>query len=147
MSEYNTFSFSKVRFINTPLEGIAKSSPRTKELVINMHYWPRLKKEHQFFVLAHEEGHVVLKTRDEMEADDWAAKKYFEAGYKLSESVKALSEHLDRNNPVHIGRAWLQYNRALQYDWQHNQNANSFREQYETANTIKQKLLNKFYAK
>lgn len=130
--------------MNSKSEGIAKSKASTGELVINMHYWSKLKEEHKFYVLAHEEGHIKFNTRDEIEADEWASKKYFNAGFKISESVKALSQHLDRNNPVHIARAWLQYNRALQYDWEHNQNKKAFRKNYETATTIKNKILNKF---
>jgi hypothetical protein len=39
----------------------------------------------------------------------------------------------------------LQYNRALQYDYEHNKNNKAFRKVYETAESIKQKLLqNKF---
>ncbi len=137
--------FKTVRFMNSETEGIAKSKASTGELVINMRYWSKLKKEHKFYILAHEEGHIKFSTRDEMLADEWASKKYFKAGFKISESVKALSNHLDRNNPVHIARAWLQYNRALQYDWENNKNKKAFRNEYETAQTIKNKVLNQFY--
>jgi hypothetical protein len=137
--------FKKVRFINEPKEGIAKSRASTGELVINMHYWNKLKPEHKIYILCHEEGHIKFDTRDEMEADDWASKKYFYLGLPISQSVQALSSHLDRNNPVHIARAWLQYNRALKYDFQTNKNNSAFRKVYETAESIKQKLLkNKF---
>lgn len=137
--------FKTVRFISAPSEGIAKSKAATGELVINNFYFKHLKPEHQYYVLAHEEGHIKFNTRDEIEADEWASQKYFKAGYKISESVKALSEHLDRNNPVHIARAWLQYNRALQYDYVHNKNKKAFRKSYDNADTLRNKLLNAGY--
>ncbi len=111
--------FSSVRFENDPKEGIAKSRRSDGELVINKFYWNQLKPEHKFYVLAHEEGHIKYNTRDEFRADEHASEIYCAAGLSLRESVKALSEHLDRNNPVHIERAWRQYQRALQYDREH----------------------------
>ena len=133
--------FKTVRFINNPNEGLAKSMRSTGELVINKYYWDQLKPEHQFYVLAHEEGHILYNTRDEMKADQHASEKYLLSGRPISESVKALSEHLDRNNPVHIARAWAQYQRALQYDWEHNKNKKSYRAHYESDDEIKRKLL------
>jgi hypothetical protein len=137
--------FKMVRFINTDKEGIAKSRASTGELVINMHYWNKLKPEHKIYILCHEEGHIKFDTRDEIKADEWASQKYFSLGFSISQSVHALSANLDRNSKVHVARAWLQYNRALQYDYEHNKNNKAFREVYENAESIKQKLLqNKF---
>jgi len=139
------FQFQWVRFINTPHEGIAKSHRATGGLVINLHFWNTLIQAHQFFILAHEEGHIVCNTRDELVADEWASKKYFEAGLPLTESVKALGKHLKNDNKVHIARTWLQYQRALKYDYEHNQNPKTYRPHYDDADSVKQKLqLNAF---
>jgi len=132
--------FRKVRFINDKSEGIAKSQRKTHELVINLYYWKQMKPEHKFYILAHEEGHIFYDTRDELEADEYASKKYLNAGLKISESVKALCEHLDRKSPVHIARAWAQYQRALKFDYEHNHNQKAFRQHYESADLIKRKL-------
>ena len=134
--------FKTLRFIDNKKEGIAKSMRSTGELVINKYYWKNLKEEHKFYVLAHEEGHILYNTRDELKADQHASERYFLRGFKLSESVKALGEHLDRNNPVHIARTWLQYQRALQYDFEKNNNVKAYRKNYGTAATVIQKLKN-----
>ena len=130
----------KLTVINDPKEGIAKSKRSTGEVVINQYYWRRLKPEHKIFVLCHEEGHIVHNTRDELLADEYASKKYLDAGYSIYESEKALEESLDRTNPVHIGRIWAQYNRALKYDWLKNKNKKAYRDHYDSADTVRTKL-------
>jgi hypothetical protein len=105
-----------VRFINDKNDGIAKSMRSTGELVINQYYWHQLPPEHQYFVIQHESGHIARNTRDELKADEYASARYFEAGLSLRESVKALAGHLDKNNPVHVLRAWKQYQRAKAQD-------------------------------
>ena len=132
--------FKKITFINDPKEGLAKTARSTGELVINMHYWPKLIDAHKYFVLCHEEGHIKFDTSDELKADDWAAERYFKSGLPISESVKVLTEHLDRNKPVHIARAWMQYNRALKFDYQKNHNIKAYRKFYDTEDTIIEKL-------
>ncbi len=134
--------FTSLRFINDKKEGIAKSQMYTGELVLNLFYWSKLIPEHKFYVLAHEEGHVFYDTNDELEADSHASKRYLKAGLPIGKSITALSEHLDRNKPVHAARAWAQYQRALQYDWEHNKNKKAYRRHYDNANDVKIKLLN-----
>lgn len=113
----------------------------TGELVLNKFYWDQLKPEHKFYILAHEEGHILYNTKDEFKADEHASERYLETGHSVREAVKALSDHLDRNNPVHIARAWAQYQRALKYDWEHNHFKNSYREHYESSDEVIQKNL------
>lgn len=136
----NFTGFNKIRFINSKDEGIAKSRRSTGELVINKYYWPHLKDEHKFFILAHEEGHIINNTRDELIADEYASKKYLAAGFKLSESVKALSQHLNTKNPVHLARTWAQFQRALKHDYQENKNRKAYRPRYESAEDVRKKL-------
>ncbi|GEM_PF-6425636 len=132
--------FTSMRFINDKKEGIAKSQRQTGELVLNLYYWNKIKPEHQFYILAHEEGHILYNTEDEMLADQHASERYMAAGFSITGSIKALEDHLDRNNPVHIARAWAQYERSLQYDWQHNKNKASYRDQYDSVEVIKSEL-------
>lgn len=129
-----------VRFISNPAEGIAKSRRSTGELVINRYYFDDLPDEHKLFVLLHEAGHIGLNTVDELAADKFASDLYLKAGFPISESVKALAEHLNDKNPVHLARAWAQYQRALQWDYRHNNNQKAFRPHYEGEGEIKQKL-------
>lgn len=109
-----------VRFINSPNEGIAKSNRKTGEVIINKFYFDRLKDAHKYFVLEHESGHIKYDTRDELLADKYAMEQYLKTGHSIREGVKALTEHLDRNNPVHILRAWKNYQRALDFDYANN---------------------------
>ena len=144
MDSLNKINFpyiTSVRFINDPKEGIAKSKRATGELVLNKFYWNKLKPEHKVYVVGHESGHIRYNTKDEMLADDYASRLYLNAGGSITESIRALSDHLDRNNPVHIARAWLQYNRALKFDYEHNHNKKTFRPHYDSADDVKRKFL------
>jgi hypothetical protein len=129
-----------LRFINSPNEGIAKSRRSTGEVVINSYWWRRLPKEHRIFVLLHEAGHIEHDTVDELLADKYASDLYLKMGYEPEESVKALTQHLNRNNPVHIARAWAQYKRALEYDYRKNGNLKAYRQDYDDMDEVKQKL-------
>lgn len=131
---------TSVRFINTPNDGIAKSRRSTGELVVNRYYFDRLPDEHKLFVLLHEAGHIGNKTVDELTADQFASDMYLNAGFPISESVKALAANLIEDNPVHVARAWAQYQRALEYDYRRNNNQKAFRTHYEGVGEIKQKL-------
>jgi hypothetical protein len=111
-----------VRYINTPNEGIAKSNRRTGEVIINRYYFDRLKEAHQYFVLEHESGHIKYETRDEFKADRYAMERYIATGHDVREGVKALTEHLNRNNPVHVLRAWKVYQQALNKDYAYSTN-------------------------
>ncbi len=137
---FNIPYITSVRYINDPNEGIAKSRRSTGELVINKYYFFRLPKEHQLFVLLHEAGHIAHNTRDELTADKFASDVYLNAGFPISESVKALACHLQENNPVHIARAWAQYQRALEFDYRQNNNQKTFRPHYDSIPEIKQNL-------
>lgn len=140
LDTFNIPYITSVRYINNPHEGIAKSRRSTGELVTNKYYFFRLPKEHQLFVLLHEAGHIAHNTIDELTADKFASDMYLNAGFPISESVKALACHLQENNPVHIARAWAQYQRALEFDYRHNNNQKTFRPHYEGIQEIKQNL-------
>ena len=47
----------------------AKVNRETGEVFLNKTVWPTLSKPYQAFILKHEEGHYVLKTTNELEAD------------------------------------------------------------------------------
>ena len=132
-----------VRYINDPNEGIAKSKRSTGEVVINKYYFDKLKEAHQYFVMEHESGHIKFDTRDELKADKYAMDQYAKTGHDLREGVKALTEHLDRNNPVHILRAWKNYQRALEYDYTRNNDKKTIKQLLQDRDDhLKNKLLN-----
>lgn len=134
------FAFTSVEFYNDPAQGLAYCNRRTGVVHINLAHWYKLPEEHRFWVLAHEEGHIVEQTRDEIEADGFASRKYLAADLPPSESIRALTANLDDTNPVHVARAYLQLQRALQFDFLHNHNERAYRSRYASDASIKQQL-------
>tara|TARA_R110001606_G_scaffold18895_1_gene70210 strand:- start:241 stop:624 length:384 start_codon:yes stop_codon:yes gene_type:complete len=100
----------------------ASVNRRTGTIYINLRIWKRLPPSHRFFVLLHEMGHIVLKTKDEKAVDDWAFKEYAARGYSLKESVKALTRLLSFAGREHTERANLQLARAKAFDRRVNKN-------------------------
>jgi hypothetical protein len=134
------FAFAYVKFYNDPAQGLAYCNRRTGGLYINKAHWYKLPEEQKFWVLSHEEGHVVEQTRDEIEADAHAHRKYMAAGLPLSQSVKALTTHLQEGNQVHIARAWLQLQRTLQHDFNYNHHDAAYRPRYDNTANVKHQL-------
>ncbi len=90
---------------------------------INMKRWRQLPKSHQDYILAHEEGHYVLDTGDEMAADQYAFEKL--AGKmpgSLRNTVHALIDVLPGATPEQRRRMDAAVKRALKYDARHNRN-------------------------
>lgn len=56
------------------------------------------------FILFHEEGHLVLQTKNELEADRYAFEKYVGEGHSLKAGVKALTRVLS-DSPNHLIRS------------------------------------------
>lgn len=72
--------------------------------------------EAQQVVLLHEEGHIVLNTRNELAADKYAFKQYIKKGLSLKAYFYALSRVLNANNPEHYKRIVAAWERVSQYD-------------------------------
>jgi|GEM_PF-2369850 len=89
---------------------------KTGVVYINARLKGQLTKDQWFFILLHEQGHLVLQTTDEKAVDAWAFDEYVKRGYKLSESVYALTKVLNFSTPEHFERAENQLKRAQQYD-------------------------------
>lgn len=136
------FAFTGLSFYRSNSKSsLAKVHRTNGDVKINLEQWNKLPEAHKVYVLCHEEGHYLLGTKDELEADQYASKKYLQAGYLISESVKALSLYLNENNPVHYARVWAQYQRALQFDHQVNRNSKAARPHYESVPEIKRNML------
>lgn len=97
---------------------------------INLNRWRQLPKSHRDYILAHEEGHYVLDTGDELAADQYAFEKL--AGKmpgSLRNTVHALIDVLPGQTPEQHRRMDAAVKRALKYDARHNGNQ-AAREEY-----------------
>ena len=94
----------------------ARCNRRTGEIYININRWGSIPPEHRVFILLHEMGHIILNTSDEVAVDAWAQNQYIQAGYTLTDSVKALTQVLSGNSSEQIRRAEAQLNRARAMD-------------------------------
>lgn len=106
---------------------IARSRISTGEVWVNAKRWPHLKENEKAFVLFHELGHIRLKTKDEHRADQFAAEKYFEAGFSLKGSIDTLLKLLEPVNAEKAERRRRMLLRALLYDWRKNGNTTALR--------------------
>lgn len=103
-------------------DGAIANCNRDTGLVVVLPEFYNLPEAHQFFILAHEAGHIVKKSNDEDVADSYAFEQYAKAGYPLSESIMALTHNLSFNSQDHTRRAETQLHRALVYDYKTNNN-------------------------
>jgi hypothetical protein len=132
--------FKKIVAVNDPTKSVAYCNIRKQWLYINIPKFQLLPFEHKFFVLAHEEGHCILHTTDELKADAHAYSRYEKMDYNNDEAVKALHCYLDMKNPVHKARVWQQIQRSLRNDFEEKKIQTAYRERYETMEQTKQKL-------
>ncbi len=91
------------------------------------------------WILSHEAGHFLKNTRDEFLSDKFAFDSL--AGQfagSLKSSISALSRHLPFDNPEHLNRLFVQFMRALRYDFEHNGNI----EALITFNELKNRTMN-----
>jgi|GEM_PF-1148576 len=100
---------------NTP----ARVHRPTGTVFINNNIWNELSLPEQKIILLHEEGHYVLQTKNEKEADYYAFKHY--AGtepYSLKNTLLTLYNNLDiNNNPAHLQRFNSLLKIVLWYDF------------------------------
>ena len=96
--------FSKITYHSDLGTTPARVNRKTGELQINLPVWERLTPDEKRFVELHEEGHLVLQTRNELAADRYAFKKYAEEGRSLKAGVKSLTKML-QDKPTHLIRS------------------------------------------
>ena len=136
--------FRHVHFVNDPNQSVAFTRIKTRELFINTCKFNQLPFEHQFFIIAHEEGHNILHTKDELLADAHAYERYEKHNFSNKEAVKLLHQSLDSRNPVHAARIFQQYQRSLKNDFTEFGIQSARRNHYativETRNNIKKQL-------
>jgi hypothetical protein len=136
----NNFSFKKVCWVNEPSKGVAWTYIKKGLLVINKPKFLALPFPHQFFIIAHEEGHNICHTKDEMTADLHAYKRFEKMNFDNDSALQTLHLFLDCRKPVHKARLWAQYQRGLENDYNEFGITTAYRPHYETVNEIKIKL-------
>lgn len=135
--------FKRIKNVYSKTMGVAMVNVNSGTLVLNNAKFNKLPFYHQFFVLCHEEGHFVLQTKDELEADNYAFKKYEKYNFPNKEAFASLHNYLDTKNPVHKGRMWLQYQRSLENDYREFRIEASKRKNYDTSlKKIRKKIHN-----
>jgi len=99
-------------------------------LYINRPMWQSISENTQVFMLCHEEEHLLAQSKNEFRTDKGGFKKYISSGRSLKDSVYAIVNFLDMQNPESRWRAILQLDRALKYDYEVNGNKKAFKERY-----------------
>lgn len=105
-----------------PCDTPARTHRPSGKVWVNSNYiGGNIRKPYWQFILDHEEGHIVLNTSSELEADAYASAKFFNK-YALTpfDSVKALTEVLPVNTEEQKLRVELQKQRAAKFDCEHN---------------------------
>ena len=109
---------TSIEFSNTLGDTPASTHRPSGKVWVNSNYLGgNMRKRYWDFILAHEEGHIVLDTKSEIEADAYASVKFFNK-YPLEpfDSVKALTEVLPVNTAEQKLRVKLQEARAAKFD-------------------------------
>lgn len=115
-----TGGITSIRYVPDLGTTPAAVNRETGEMLINKRIWATLTPDQRFFILLHEAGHMALKSQDEKKVDAWAFKEYEKRGYRLSQSIYALTKVLNFSNPEHFERANLQLARAQKADKKRN---------------------------
>ncbi|MCO5232853.1 MAG: hypothetical protein LC105_05425 [Chitinophagales bacterium] len=108
---------NKISFVDS-LRGDnpATVNRRTGEMYVSAKIWKQMTPDQRLFMMLHEEGHVILQTTNEFEADRYAFEQYIRTGRSLKHLVSALTHFLDSTNPEHIQRAQSLLAMAIKHD-------------------------------
>ena len=97
----------------------------TATLFINPKLYFKLTRFQQRFVVLHEEGHLVLNTDIEEEADAYAFDRLVGTEYRsMKQMIETLETILDPNRLGHKLRIDALYKRAIEWDRKHPQKLN-----------------------
>ncbi len=109
-------SGQKITFVENLSITPARVNRLTGEIFLNARVWNKLPDGFKKFILAHEEGHYVLQTTNEIEADNFAFNQLagtFENSLKTC--VYTLADVLPFTNDSHTLRLLNMYRSALQF--------------------------------
>jgi hypothetical protein len=100
----------------------ARVNRKTGTLLVSREHFKNMDPNYRYFVLLHEEAHVLFDTDDEMMCDEYAMRKMIKKGYPLSEILKSLTRVLSYNKDSHYGRTLNIFNKLREYDYHVNGN-------------------------
>lgn len=110
-------AITKISFVENLGDTPAKVNRITGEMILSKNHWRKLTPEQRLFVMLHEAGHATLKTRNEMEADNFAFQAYAELGKPLTKAFESLTKVLSYDKPGHIVRTSSLFNEIRNYDF------------------------------
>lgn len=100
----------------------AKADHKNNLIIISKKHFENLDPVYKKFIIAHEEGHLKLNTRDEVKVDDYALKKLLKEGYPLSKILGSLTKVLSYDKANHYGRTITMFDKLFLYDLLVNKN-------------------------
>jgi hypothetical protein len=100
----------------------ARADHRNGIVYISKKHFEGMDPVYKDFIIAHEEGHLVLNTKNEEQADEYAMKKLLKQGYPLSKILGSLTQVLQYDKMGHYGRTNAIFNKLFLYDLAVNQN-------------------------
>lgn len=109
------------------LEGTpARVDHKSGVVFISKKHFDKMDPVYRNFVLAHEEGHLVLNTKDEQMADEYAMKKMLKKNVPLTKILKSLTRVLQYDKDNHYGRTINIFEKLALYDLFVNNNKKLF---------------------
>jgi len=100
----------------------ARVNHKTGHIFVSKAHFDKLEPVYREFVLAHEEGHLVLSTSNEEAADQYAVNKLLKKGYPLSKIMQSLTRVLNYDKPGHYGRTLNVFSLLAHHDIVNNKN-------------------------
>lgn len=85
----------------------------TGDLYLNVDVYPTLTHNQKKFILLHEEGHLVNRSKDELAADLYAIRKMHESGIPMQSAITVMTSLFDENDRVHKLRANMVFDEAM----------------------------------
>jgi len=111
---------------NSPSASPARTHRESGKVWVNSRFIGVLPPEYWYYILAHEEGHIIGDNRSELVADEHASAKFMRKYPKKPFlSVNALKNVLPMTTPEHHIRVEAQTKRAAKFDCNHNGNKSS----------------------
>jgi hypothetical protein len=110
---------TSVQFVAAPngLPNNPASAHRvTGKVWLNSRLWQYMTYAERLFTLLHEEGHIILSTTSETEADLYALKRFVALGEKPTQAITALNSILSKS-PANAKRKAVNQQHALYYEW------------------------------
>ena len=116
----------KIKVLNIIKGTPARVNRKNGTIYISSWHFKQMNPIQRRFVLYHELGHYLFKTKNEQMADEYAFLRMIKEGYPISGIVKALN-HLLSNTKSHYGRKINIINDARVYDYVFNHNKKSLK--------------------